>query len=395
VTAAGRAGLLLAALSIAWAGTAHAKTRFFPLPMYTTVPNEGSTFGAMPVFVVTPDDSEKIRSITAPSLSWNKWAGVTGTYRYFRYFNTLGVWYFIASASTNINRSLWYQYDDNRREPGTTTKNFVVRVRRNLFYRFFGLGPDTTPEGESSYTRLFGVGSVRWGLNLRRNVNVAVFGEMRGNRLERHTIGDLPATQDLYPNAPGINGAMLLRSGLSARYDTREDGDYSENGFASELSASLAGGISGAGMFADIIWNTRLLMKQTSFLQLAARVYWRQLIGDGAAVPFYDQASLGGELLLRGFPTDRFIDMGAWEAEIEQRIRLFETHIFGVAADWRIDPFVAVGQVYGGANGPFSHVRVAGGLGLRMWVKPNVLGRVDVAYAGEGLRAYVILDYPF
>jgi len=28
-------------------------------------------------------------------------------------------------------------------------------------------------------------------------------------------------------------------------------------------------------------------------------------------------------------------------------------------------------------------------------VKPNVLGRVDVAYAGEGLNAYVVLGYPY
>ena len=71
-----------------------------------------------------------------------------------------------------------------------------------------------------------------------------------------------------------------------------------------------------------------------------------QVIG-GDDVPFYDQASLGGELLFRGFPEDRFIDMGAWEVEVEQRLKLFQTHIFGVVADWRIDPFVAAGQVYG------------------------------------------------
>ena len=187
----------------------------------------------------------------------------------------------------------------------------------------------------------------------------------------------------MYPDAPGIDGAALLRQGLALRYDTREHGDYTATGFASDLSASLAEGLVNAGIFAEIIWDTRVLVQETSWLQFAARGYWRQLISGGAAIPFYDQASLGGELLLRGFPTDRFIDTGAWEAEMEQRIRLFQTHIFGVDADWRIDPFVAVGQVYGTA-GPFSHVRVAAGAGLRMWVKPNVLGRVDVAYAGEG-----------
>lgn len=393
MTPPARAGLLLAAaLCASGGGAAWAKTRIFPLPMYTTVPNEGSTFGAMPVFMVENDN--EIRSITAPSLSWNRYAGVTGTYRYYRYFHELGVWYFIASASTEINRSIWFQYDDNRRDAGKTTKNLVVRFRKNLFYRYFGLGPDTTPAGESSHTRLFGTLSFRWGLNLRRDVNAAVFAEVRGNRPEYHTIGGLPATQDLYPDAPGLDGAVLLRQGLALRYDNREHADYSENGFATELSGSLAEGIRGAGVFAEIIWETRALLQEASFLQLGARTYVRHLIGDSARIPFYDQASLGGDLLMRGFPQDRFIDTGAWEAEIEQRIRLFQTHIFGVDADWRIDPFVAAGQVYG-IRSPWSHVRVAAGVGLRMWVKPNVLGRVDLAYAGEGVRAYVVLGYPY
>ena len=163
---------------------AWAKTRIFPLPMYTTVPNEGSTYGAMPVWMRSMNGEEKIHSILAPSLSWNKSAGVTGSFRYYRYFHELGTWFLVASASTEINRSLWFQYDDDRRDVGATTKNLLVRVRRNLFYRYFGLGPDTTPEGESSHTRLFGIISARYGWNVIRNVNIAAFAEIRGNRLE-------------------------------------------------------------------------------------------------------------------------------------------------------------------------------------------------------------------
>jgi hypothetical protein len=98
---------------------------------------------------------------------------------------------------------------------------------------------------------------------------------------------------------------------------------------------------------------------------------------------------------LRGFPEDRFIDQGAWEFELEQRIRLFQTHFFHVTTDWRVDPFVAVGQVYHQSDDIVSHPRIAGGAGFRGWVRPNVLGRVDVAYGGEGFRAYVVLGYPF
>ena len=83
-------------------------------------------------------------------------------------------------------------------------------------------------------------------------------------------------------------------------------------------------------------------MPELSFLQGAARVYWMRR-SFGTDVPFYDQASLGGEALFVGSKDICFIDKGAWEVEAEQRVTLFQTH-FGATADWRIDPFVAVGQ---------------------------------------------------
>jgi hypothetical protein len=80
---------------------------------------------------------------------------------------------------------------------------------------------------------------------------------------------------------------------------------------------------------------------------------------------------------------------------VEQRIRLFQTHFFRVTTDWRMDPFLIVGQVYDRTSNFVSHPRVAGGVGFRGWVQPTVLGRVDLAYSGEGFRAYVVLGYPF
>ena len=104
---AGAGGLLAAVCLAATAHPAVAKTRFFPLPMYTTVPNEGSTYGAMPVFMVASDDDpDKVKSITAPSVSWNSSAGVTGTFRYYRYLEMFRSWHLLLSASTTINRSV-------------------------------------------------------------------------------------------------------------------------------------------------------------------------------------------------------------------------------------------------------------------------------------------------
>ncbi len=66
-----------------------------------------------------------------------------------------------------------------------------------------------------------------------------------------------------------------------------------------------------------------------------------------------------------------------------------------MTADWRVDPFIAVGQVYGPLHEVLSHPRLTGGLGFRAWVRPNVVGRIDVATGGEGLKVYVEIGYPY
>lgn len=378
-------------------------TKIIPLPMYSTVPNEGSTYGLMPVFFRTENTggftdvvggtTGAVHSIIAPSLSWNSQAGVTGSFRYYRYLDPLRSWSLVVSASTHINRTIWWTYDDITRVPEAQTHDAVVMIRRNLFFRFFGLGPETQSSGESSYTRTTATMNDRWGYNFTPYLNLGAYGELRGDRLEKHPVFGLPATQDAYPDAPGIDGAAMVRTGATLRFDTRMNGDYSLAGLASEVAFYIAYGIGSGGLFEQVTWHSRAIIPETDFMQTAARVYWTQEWG-GSNVPFYYRPSLGGEWMLRGYPDDRFIAFGAWTAEVEQRIRFLQLNLFNVISDWRVDPFLAVGQVYDKLD-LFSHVRVTGGIGLRAWVHPNVLGRVDLAVSDDGFHAYVVLGYPF
>ena len=98
---------------------------------------------------------------------------------------------------------------------------------------------------------------------------------------------------------------------------------------------------------------------------------------------------------MRGFPEGRFVDRQAWEIEVEQRIRLLQLHWFGVTSDWRLDPFIATGQVFGAWKEILAHPRVSGGVGLRAFVRPRLVGRVDLAYGGEGFEVYVDIGYPY
>jgi hypothetical protein len=369
-------------------------TKIFPLPLYATSPSEGSTFGVLPVFLRV-DGAGRTTSITAPSLSWNSSAGLNGTYRYYSLGRSTGAWLFIVSASTHVNRSLRFDYRDVPGDVGRGTLEIQALARRNIFYRFFGFGPDTVHADQSSYIRELGLLSVRYGVNLAPYFNLGARAGVRGDKPQEGTVQNLPSTFASYPGTPGLGGAALATIELSLRYDTRFRGDFGRSGFASELHAARDIGFDGGVSLWRLTWHTRGLLRETSFMTGAARLYWTDQYGGGPNVPFYYRSMLGGDTLFRAFTEDRFIDRGAWEAEVEQRFLLFRTNWFGVTTDWRMDPFVAVGQVYPDAAHIVSHVRPAAGVGFRAFVYPNVLGRVDVAYSSDGLVAFVLMGYPY
>jgi hypothetical protein len=368
-------------------------TKLIPLPVYATLPNEGSTWGFMPVFLIYDEETARTTDIIAPSVSWNLIIRYTGTVRWYKYPSDHESIAFIMSGSTHVNWGGLLTYDNIPPETGALTHQFYLRYGRSIFYRFFGIGPDTVVGDETSHTRLKGDLRYRIGKNFAPNWNIGAKIEIARDLVQSIAASALPLSTERFAGTPGMGGASILSEGIDIRYDTRKDLDYSLNGTYVDLAVSPVQGLSASPNFVTFLFEARQLIEETDGLQGGARLLTSWATSRNA--PFYYQSLLGGSFLMRGFQEDRFVDQGAWTVELEQRIRLFQTHIYGVTADWRVDPFFSVGQVFGQTGGPFSNVKYAGGLGFRAWVRPNVLGRVDAGYGGEGLKFYVELGYPF
>ncbi len=390
---------LAAALALLAAGPAAGdcgqplRTEYIPLPVWSTLPNEGDTWGVMPVFLRVCPDGQRTESILAPSVTWNSVIHYTGTFRWYYYPTDDSALTVIASGSTRINFNGLVMWKKLPLEAGAWTDELTIRAQRSAFYRFFGLGPDTPPEAQSSYTGLRLYAVARRGLNLASNLNLgATLGVEHDGVLDEGVPG-LPLSPQAFPGAPGMNGATLLWQGLGLRYDDRKGGEYAARGARADASVAVVEGLQGSPAFVRGGLHGSLIVPELDWLSGAARASWTAV--SSPDVPFYQQSSLGGAFLLRGFTEDRFIDQQAWTVELEQRIRLLRTDIFGVVADWRVDPFVTAGQVFGRFDDAFSHPRLAAGVGFRAFVHPNVVGRVDVAAGGEGPMVYVELGYPY
>src|SRR5438093_11852849 len=65
----------------------------------------------------------------------------------------------------------------------------------------------------------------------------------------------------------------------------------------------------------------------------------------GAAVPFFERSSLGGQNTLRAFGVGRFVDNHSLVFNFEERIQLFHLRIFGTIAEVETAPFLDIGKV--------------------------------------------------
>jgi hypothetical protein len=394
-----RVAIVLLAILLGQSGVANACTeslraKWFGVPVWATDPNEGNTYGAMPILMgVCPDDNGTAL-IVAPSVTWNALIHYTGTLRVYWYPTRESSLSVVASYSTQTNRNLYLVWRRVPQAAGVFTDEAVGRVQRTIFARFFGLGPMSAASAESSFTRNRMLLEWRRGLNLGHHLNLGVLAGVERDDVEDLGVPGLPLAAEMYPDVPGMAEATAITwQGIDLRYDDRDQGEVSTRGIRADAWISHVEGLVAAPDFVRAGAQASGLWSETSRLGGAARASWQMT--SRADAPFYDQSMLGGAFLLRGFSEGRFVARQAWTVELEQRVRLLTTHFFGVTTDWRVDPFVAVGQVFDHWDEAADRPQLAAGAGLRAFVHPSVLGRIDLASGGEGLKVYVEIGYPY
>ena len=172
---------------------------FFPLPAFDTDPNEGETYGVLPVWMFKDADG-RVRTILAPSVTYNEIRGVTGTFRYFVYPTALERLELVASYSEKIDRELDVHYRNLDVFGGRFHADVQLLHERTSSVRFFGIGPESEKEDETNMT-LEVTGSLR---------------DLRDQHLEDHATvprRDTPAIRGLPRRRAGaaVHGRCLSR----------------------------------------------------------------------------------------------------------------------------------------------------------------------------------------
>ncbi len=284
--------------------------------------------------------------------------------------------------------------------------NVAGGYQKTLTRRFFGLGPDTPPSAESSYTDEVADLAVRGDFSLPHPgsdwvLTVGLRGEH--HNLAPGRVSGVPTTNQAFPVlfADG-DGRDSVTVSAGLRYDTRDSQHQPYGGWRVGLGVDApvwqSTGSPGAvyGLYASTSFRLPPLFHSggdpseenppTDSLALGAFV--QDSVGDLA---FYDRPSLGGTHTLRGYITNRFTDNAAWHASAEYRFWVVPRG-FAVTPTIRVERiglalFGDVGTVADSLGDlPSARIHTSYGIGLRVSLERTALFRADFGFSGEGLN---------
>lgn len=373
---------------------AEAVTEIIPLPVYDTSRNGGGEYGVMPVFLMK-ELNEYVYGIVAPSVVYNGNTGLNLTFRYLGYPTVDKNYRIFVNQSVGVDQEFTGEYWDKKLFDGRFRFYGRLTYFKDSTYRFFGLTEQSKKDTETNYTNCEFAPEFSLGYYLPHNFILSYGEKLRWVTIRRGKVTDLPYIKNDFSKLEGVNGGALIERKLTLGYDTRDDDVFPSKGWYANLYGMVGQSFTHNRTF------TRAGLDARTFIS-----FWDQRLTTvikgaveetgGRDVPFYEQSTIGGENTLRGFGNFRFRDDGFILLNVEERIRLFKLHIFGVWSEWQAAPFVDVGRVYSSfSKGFFRHYEVNPGVGFRAIVRPNVVGRVDFGYGKEGLTAFMGLDFPF
>lgn len=369
------------------------------LPVVDTDPNRGVTVGVMPIWVLKDaKGADRIRSIHAPSATYNGIVGVTPTYRYYLYPTDKSDYEFRTSWSSVEEKELVGEFEDADFLGKGVLVHGKLQYNVDASGRFFGLGPDAARAAEANFTRKTFQYDWRVGLPIFRESGFKFnFGHhLAGERIADGPINRLP---DVNTRFPGLVGSHYHQDGelqLFVDYDDRDDPVTTTKGSYAKILVDNAQDAWGSEFpFQRYQLDLRHFHKKGADGRYvtAGRFLFEHMVGD---VPFYLKPSLGGKHTHRAYGDGRYIDHALMTASVEERVTVHKIPLAGVTTEFEIAPYFELGTV-AGAPRRFAgrYARPVLGTAFRAIARPQVVGSIDVGVGREGPNVFMDINYSF
>ncbi|MBI2193917.1 MAG: BamA/TamA family outer membrane protein [Planctomycetes bacterium] len=375
--------------------SAESKVSFLPVPDFDIDPDEGLTYGVLPVWIIKNEEGVAQR-LYAPSLNYNDLAGLTGTFRLFDYPAKEAERKIISSVSQHNNRRFLFDYVDRELLGSMFLLGGRAEYSRDGFVRFFGLGPDTEESAESNYSRDELSLEVATGFQIIPRTRLELRERFRRVKLGEGLVKEVEDARRAFAGTSGIGGGQVWSHQLSLVFDGRDSVNLPSRGLYAAGAFSAARNVA----FGHVDYERYALDIRyfVSWLDGRSITALRGLLEgiQGDEIPFFELPALGGDLTLRGFGEDRFIDEVRVLVSFEQRCLIAKRRVFGIDAEFEIAPFLDLGNVGSNVgNLEMNKLKPVAGVGLRALTRPDILGRLDLGFGEEGLQAFISLGYSF
>lgn len=373
---------------------AFATRTLVPLPIFTTDPNSGNTYGAL--LAIVEEQKGTLRSLLVPQATWNPVLGFRGAVYYQRLLTREESYTLFASHSTQNHA----RYEATYSHPALAQRRYFfassLGYANDRTARFFGLGAESREQDETNFTLRDLGGSVTLGWWIMPTLRVSLTERLRLVHIDRGVEPSLPFLRDKFRGLPGEKGSFVWAHRFSLTYDSRDAYATPRRGYFGELFVEVAEPALGSqaafvryGLEGRLLWplfNDRLV---TVMRGLVERV-------EGAELPFFELSTLGGANTLRGFGDERFRDTGRILLNVEERMRLFVLTLRGVRTSFELALFTEAGRVFQ-TFGTLStrQVQTVVGAGIRLLAASQIVAKIDAGLGSEGAAIFAGLHYPF
>jgi len=261
------------------------------------------------------------------------------------------------------------------------------------------LGAGSDVSSETNYADIESGFTYSGGYRLQKDITFQVGERLRKVRVGSGAVDSVPFIKDRFTtsDAPGINGFTAHAQKIALIYNTLDSPTMPLSGIYGRVSIELsAKSLGSENSYLRYEAEAKGIVPHDSSKRFITgiRAFYSQVTNSDT--PFMEQSILGGETGLRGFCRNRFFDRRAILFNLEERIRLFRWNLFDVTADWELAPFIDAGAVMSSPAKINGHdFKFTPGIGIRAVVRPNIVGRMDIGFGGEGAAVFIGLGYPF
>ena len=373
---------------------AFADRTLVPLPIFTTDPNEGETYGALLAIIDAQEGA--FRSLLVPYVTYNPLLGAQGSVHYERFFADRSKFDTDVSQSTQNQAFYRLRYADLKlRDPRYLFEGFGL-YENDRTARFFGIGANSREPDETNYTLRQVGGEVTFGRRLVPELIASLTERLRYVTIRGGAVESLPFLKDMFTGVPGDDESFVWAHRLALTYDTRNSLATPTHGSFGQVFIEVADEAIGSkasfvryGIQGRWVWphlGERLVLAVRGLIE---RV-------DGADVPFFELSDLGGDETLRGFGENRFLDKGRVLFNAEERIKVYHLTYGDVRTDIELAVFTDVGRVFRNFSDLDSgKIEAVVGGGIRFLAASQIVAKIDVGVGREGLAIFTGLDYPF